>query len=309
MFDGGSHSSGLLPVRTVLLVFILASPLVCRGGTDGPFPPPLLDRVRKATVRINDPADQSVSSGTVIGHDAEGVFVLTARHCIDGGSLDDVFVEAFSDFSDPGHAIPGQVELLAQSLAADLALLRLRTRESMPGELSIYPSNRTAPDRDRVCIVGCAQGRPPEFRPTQTVGRIEYSSGRYWKTEAVPVPGQSGGALFNRDGYLVGVVSASLGNHGIYAACEELYAVCDRAGKSDLYRHSAVVAGALTPPQGTSSRPSQNRPPASVPTTPVGALGPIRQRDPISNPNRNTGHNLVPGRRPSSGEAIFVIHN
>jgi S1-C subfamily serine protease len=180
----------------------------------------------RATVRISNPATDSTGSGVVIKQDADFVFVLTARHVID--RADKVQVHTFSALSYPQVEKTYDAEIVAESRAKDLAVVRVSTRDKFPAVLPVCAAAKAPTDKDFAAVsVGCDGGKAPTCRAETVKGRKAVRRPGEevvvsWEVENAPAAGRSGGPLVDRRGYVIGIASGANGDRGYYVHPEEI---------------------------------------------------------------------------------------
>lgn len=153
----------------------------------------------------------SSSSGSGVVASADG-YIITNKHVIDNGEKIQVF------FNDKSVAT---ARLIGSDPTTDLAVLKVEER-------GLTAINYGDSDAVRVGEWVLAVGNPFNLESTVTAGivsakgrnidilRGEYSIESFIQTDAVVNPGNSGGALVNSRGELVGINSAILSQGGSY---------------------------------------------------------------------------------------------
>lgn len=150
-------------------------------------------------------------SATMI--DREAGLLLTAHHCVSDKNLGDftmVKQKLYEDHDTIGIFMV-RAEYVAKDHLNDLALLRI-------GERAVAPFPMVATIATEAPIVGdtiWVVGNPLGLDNTVTRGIISAKHRKterheYWQTDAVIAGGASGGAVYNNDGELIGVVSAGI---------------------------------------------------------------------------------------------------
>ncbi len=133
-------------------------------------------------------------SGVLIGHRG---LILTAGHMVNSSRL--MFVKFKSGFT-------GRAVFVARYSKGDLALLRMIPPS--PGFYGYYPGvdmfGWTSLIGDQVWHIG----NPISLRWIFTEGRVSQRIDEYTLSTTVVNPGSSGGALYNRQGFLIGICSA-----------------------------------------------------------------------------------------------------
>lgn len=159
--------------------------------------------------------ERPLSSGSGVIIDAKG-FIVTNNHVIDGADRIDVVLDDRRRF---------EATLIGKDPTTDLAVLKIETKEDLPF-LSFGNS-----DQVRVGEWVLAVGNPFDLTSTVTAGIVS-AKGRninilrrndgmgiesFIQTDAAVNPGNSGGALINTNGELIGINTAIATNTGSYA--------------------------------------------------------------------------------------------
>ena len=248
--DGGSPGQRRRAPLALAVVLLVASALVgfgARAGwfdTGGPQPAAvvtpdsrtasspeasggidvdnLADEVEDAIVNITSVTDGGVGSGTGLLVSSDGL-VLTNHHVI--SAAEDLQVEV------GGNGEMHDAHVVGYAIDDDVALLQI-------DDVSGLPTIDAADDvvtSDDVLVMGNALGRggEPTVSPGTVVGldrQITASDERGANAEtltgmiqisATVQPGQSGGAVVNADGEVVGMTTAASGDGGIRFGFEE----------------------------------------------------------------------------------------
>lgn len=194
-----------------------------------------------SAVRIIDWSDRGGRAGTgaIVGARPEEFFVLTAHHVVHPGKRLEVQLFDRECYPDPARRIAEGVSVIASNTHADLALLRVHSKEVPNRYFKIAPDAREMHDI-AVLTIGCDYGSAPTCAVDTLKGSRHLprprASVRFWVTESTPVVGRSGGPLIGSDGYLIGVCrgflteTAALPAQGIYASLEEIYRLMELAG-------------------------------------------------------------------------------
>jgi len=141
------------------------------------------------------------ASGVLLSDDQ----VLTANHVVERD--EDIFV-TLAD----GLRLPAR--LAGRDRGSDLALLRLEQAAPSAAEFAL--------DEPRIGQIALALGRPSSEGLQASLGVISLIGGpartgrdarleRYFRTDAIPLPGFSGGPLINTDGSILGVNTSGFG--------------------------------------------------------------------------------------------------
>jgi hypothetical protein len=205
------------------------------------FPKDSQVRAFTATVRIYNVTKEVAGSGVLLKRNGPLVYVLTANHVVDGAKR--LEVSTFTAESHPkAAAVYRTTDILAQSAEADLAVVRLTTRDEMPGSVIICPASRVPDAKDFVALsVGCGRGESPDCALEDVKGRRRVrkpgaaASVLTWETARAPAKGRSGGPLIDRQGFLIGVDSGASDGKGYYTHVEEVHTFLRRNGLEWLY--------------------------------------------------------------------------
>jgi len=149
-----------------------------------------------------------------------------------------VEVATFTSESHPkAAAVYRKVEVIAQSASSDLAVLRLTTRDEMPGSVVVCPATKVPNGKDFAALsVGCEGGRAPTCAVETVKGKREVrkpgadATLSCWETANAPDKGRSGGPLLDRNGYLIGVDSGTGDGKGYYVHGDVLHTFLRRNG-------------------------------------------------------------------------------
>jgi S1-C subfamily serine protease len=208
-------------------------------------------RAMAATVRlkVEEPQGQAIGTGTIVDtHGDEAVLVTCAHIFRASEGQGRIQVEVF-------HPQPRTLEgkLIEWDLKRDVAVVAIK---SGAGTVSapVAPTGMTVNKQDPAFSVGCDKGADPTIRQTKITNLNRYVGPPNIEAAGEPTIGRSGGGLFSREGYLIGVCNCAdeQDNEGIYAAIESIHSQLEKAGLEDLYK-----------PQ---SKPAVESPPAAAAT-------------------------------------------
>jgi S1-C subfamily serine protease len=209
------------------------------------FPKEAQVKAVTATVRVANAAKGFEGSGALVHKSGPFLYVLTAAHVVAGAKK--VEVATFSADSHPKPAkVYREVEVLARSAEADLAVLRIVTRDDPPGLVRICTPGSVPEAKGLAALaVGCAAGGAPSctlevIKDRRKVRRPEAESAVVcWEAERAPAKGRSGGPLIDRKGRLIGVASGVGDAKGYYAHAEEVHAFLKQNALEWLYEDKA----------------------------------------------------------------------
>ena len=198
------------------------------------FPRPLQEAAVAATVRVSNPTRGKTGTGVLIHRRGPYAYVLTAAHLVGKESF--VEVSTFSARSYPGpEKTYRAAEVLARDRRADLAVLRVATRQAPPGLLPLGPKSAAPTGKDfPVLGVGCEPNGPPtpalDVVKAARVVRKPGEEGKTlcWETATGQAGGRSGGPLLDRQGRLIGIASGVNNGKGYYVHLDEIHAFLRR---------------------------------------------------------------------------------
>jgi S1-C subfamily serine protease len=198
------------------------------------FPRALQESALVATVRVTNPFLDKDGSGVLIHHRGPYAYVLTAAHLVRKERFVDVTTFSVKSYPKAEKTYRG-AEVLARDPRADLAVLRLATREAPPGLLPLGPRSAAPAGKDfPVLGVGCERNGPPtpllDVVKAARVVRKPGEGGKTlcWETATGQPGGRSGGPLLDRQGRLIGLASGVSNGKGYYVHLEEIHAFLRR---------------------------------------------------------------------------------
>jgi S1-C subfamily serine protease len=179
------------------------------------FPRAAQEKAFAVTVRLRQPNGVNTATAVRLLKDGNAVYYLTAAHNVQ--DLNKVTIEVFTLQSFPNPArIVNNVIITDRWPDADLALLCAIETETEPVAAVCPPDAIPTEPTFPVLTVGCTAGKQPELlseRVLRTVlarkGPTVTRSIRSWEVEKSPALGRSGGPMFDRNGYLIGICSGS----------------------------------------------------------------------------------------------------
>ena len=179
----------------------LSAPLVAAGGNLDLIPS-LVDRLEPSIVSVLVQTPQGGAQGSGVVWDGARGLIVTNNHVVTDAQ--DVLVQLAA-----GDQIPAEV--VATDPNTDLAVIRVDRTD--------LPSAEFAPELPRVGELAVAIGNPLGFENTVTAGIVSAvhrnldQNGPYIdliQTDAPISPGNSGGALVNAAGQVIGINSAGI---------------------------------------------------------------------------------------------------
>lgn len=225
----GSQSDPVATVRPA------AVPLSAHPLLDGLSPLPASPQSLAATVRIqvDNLGNQSVGTGTIIYTSGDDVFVLTCAHLFsareavsNSTAVSKVAVELFQGSSIV--RVPARI-IEVSTDSVDLALVSFRS--SLPlAKVSLLPKGEVLAEHARVFSIGCDHGDRPSRRDSVIAQMNRYTGSANVEVAGAPVPGRSGGGLFDARGRLIGVCFAadSVLDEGLFVGPDAIHQRLDR---------------------------------------------------------------------------------
>ena len=209
----------------ILPILLIALSALDQAVVDSDYFATATQRERCATVlRIRQ---DGTGTGVVIAWDAEtrAAYAVTAYHVVDGRG--EITAESFS--SDQSSPIIKQsfrdLQVVAFDAPADLAIIRFPAPHPLPVS-PICPADLMPEGTFYGMTIGCSHGDAPSIWAEEEVHASVaciFPWGRAWRTSSEPIPGRSGGPLYDRRGLLLGVCCLRLGGDGFYTDLDLLH--------------------------------------------------------------------------------------
>lgn len=184
-------------------------------------------------LRVQDAAGAGCGTGTII-HAKDGqALILTCGHIfreyVEGGRIN---VDLFG--SSGPQTVVGR--LLSYDEDRDVGLLTIQAPSNLE-TIPVAPPGYTVEVGETVANVGCNHGDDPTVRRNKVTAIDRYLGPPNIEVAGRPVVGRSGGGLFSRDGYVIGVCNAAdlQENEGVYAALGSIHQVLDDANLGFVY--------------------------------------------------------------------------
>lgn len=237
-------------------------------------PLPLAASVR---LRGRDASGLNYGSGTIIDCRDGRAMILTCGHIFRELKSDSVLeVDVFT--SQGVKTLAGRP--VKHDLEADVGLLVVQTDLPLTVARVAPPTLKLAPGLT-VQSVGCGGGDDPTLQTIKVTALNRYLGPDNVECSGVPVQGRSGGGLFTKEGFVVGVCSAAdhKEQRGLYAGLKAIHDLLDQSHLSHLYR---PASGAKSADTQIASADETDSPPRS-PTNRVRSLPP--DDDPAENLN------------------------
>jgi S1-C subfamily serine protease len=196
--------------------------------TAPPEVPSEVEKAIPATIRLKEPAANSVGTGAVIGTKDTYVYILTAAHVI---SRDPRLVtETFKPARLPklDSTIEGG-EVLYRSVESDMAVIRVPAGRREWPVIPISAALAKDAAAPTAWVAGCDDGGGPLITAITLTGkklvrRADGGTGFFWQAKGEAVPGRSGGPLLDKDGRLIGLCSGAQGGMTYYTHLDEIRA-------------------------------------------------------------------------------------
>lgn len=198
-----------------------------RVGATGQNRPGLNDVVVR--LRVKNGKGLHFGTGTVIHSQPQQAIILTCGHIFrDLSSSAEIEVDLFR--GDEVVMLPGAV--IDYDLESDVGLLSISPSQKIPAA-RLADSNRPVKEGDRVQSIGCGGGEAPTVQRIQVTGLNRYLGPENIECTGVPVPGRSGGGLFNERNEVIGLCVAAdrPGKRGLFMA---LPTVCRLLQRTEL---------------------------------------------------------------------------
>ncbi len=196
--------------------------------------PKALAQSATVRIRIDEPEQQAVGTGTIIDNTNGEALVMTCGHLFRNlGPNARVLIELFE--GNQAVVYPAQV-IDFQADDPDIGLLSFRPGRPVPS-VPLKPSSQPLREGESVFSLGCDHGQDPTRRDTRITKLNRYQGAPNVEIAGMPVQGRSGGGLFNQAGELIGVCNAADSelDEGLYSGPEVLYQQIAKLGLDRLY--------------------------------------------------------------------------
>jgi S1-C subfamily serine protease len=195
----------------------------------------------RATVKIVNLTANHEGSAVIVKQDKNLVYLLTAGHLARPG--DKLEIRTFTAESYPKPAnVYKAAEVLAANREKDIAVIRLATRDTMPGVLPLCPPKKVLNEKDFPGLsAGCSGGEAPvcqveTVRGKKSVRRPDdLEATLTWESTTAPAKGRSGGPLIDKRGFIIGVASGANDDQGYYTHIDEIHHFLKRNALNWLY--------------------------------------------------------------------------
>ncbi len=209
------------------------------------------ERLLAASVRIRVKTAQfyDYGSGTIIDARNNRALILTCGHLFrdyakeKGGTIEvDMFGQS------PLQNV--EARYICHDLESDLGLISIPLSHPVQ-TIPVAPLDYQAIRGATVSSVGCDNGRAPTVQPGQVVAINRYLGPANIHASGSSVQGRSGGGLFSKEGYIIGVTLANESgeNQALYCSYPAIHQMLSKHNLSDI----------VTAPCNDSSRLSEDR--------------------------------------------------
>ena len=215
----------------------------------------------KSTVRIRvvTPQGENLGTGTIIDSQVGRSIVLTCGHLFrDIPANTKITVDVFeSEDGEVYETLPAR--LVKFDLDADCGLLSL-SAEGLPVTPVAGLQTRLIKGMP-VQSFGCGGGERPTIHQMRLTALNRYLGPDNLECDDVPVQGRSGGGLFTRDGWLIGICTAADNKEqrGLYCGLKPIQKLLDQCQLTSLYVPKESSAAALASVSDSRDAGSSNR--------------------------------------------------
>jgi|GEM_PF-798438 len=169
------------------------------------------------------------ATAVVIARNNNELYLLTSEHVVRKSS--ELKLEFFDRKS---YSRVSRTVLFGTALevfpVADFAVLRFPILKDQNFEQVRLATPAERPKRfpTEGISIGCTNGKSPTCEEATLIAKRlarrtnNDEIGFFWETEQIPIPGRSGGPLFDPDGNLIGICSATTGGKGFYTHLDEI---------------------------------------------------------------------------------------
>jgi S1-C subfamily serine protease len=166
-----------------------------------------IQRLKRSIVKIDTPTESG--TGIIVGSSETEVFVLTAYHVVEAAQ--DIKV---SFFDKRYLEFPATIHHKYEE-RSDFAVIRVRKKEgqeSVPSDLqSLTPSALALKESTKLMILGHSRGQPWLYRPGEVISLNSDNNFEKFLLTGNIENGDSGGAVFDEKGLLLGMVTGREG--------------------------------------------------------------------------------------------------
>jgi len=263
-------------------------------------------------LRVDDAGGHSLGTGTIVdvhqSQDSIEALVLTCGHIFRSSQgKGKITVELFEP-SQKG-AVTGK--LLRHDLDRDLALIAVQLRAPIRPVRIAGPDYRVSRGQP-VFSIGCNRGEYPTAMRGQINAVNKFLGPENITVSGRPVDGRSGGGLFSKDGYLVGVCNAAdpESNEGLYAAYPSIHKKLDVAKLAFVYqtmpRTNAQADLAMSGDRGPKVAVVPSRTAATIAPAAQQTANPVALANPTQNIDRQREAEILNSQQ-GRAEVICII--
>jgi hypothetical protein len=183
-------------------------------------------------LKVEEPQGHAIGTGTIIDTHGDEAVLITCGHIFRASQgKGRIQVELF-------HPQPRMVEgkLLDYDLERDIAIVSINSGSGTVCA-PVSPTGLAVNKNDAAFSVGCDKGADPTIRQSKIKSLNRYVGPPNIEAAGEPTIGRSGGGLFSRDGYLIGVCNCAdaQDDEGIYAATATIHWQLEKVGLTELF--------------------------------------------------------------------------
>ena len=244
-------------------------------------------------------------SGTIIDSKPGRTVILTCGHIFrdmkEGAVIE---VDVFDSKSFQTYL--GKV--ITYNLDSDVGLIAIPTATAL-GCSRIAAPGIAISEGEHVFSIGCGGGQPPSRLQARVTKLNRYRGPDNIECTGAPIPGRSGGGLFNSRGEVVGVCFAADTENkcGLYTGLNPIYTLLDKASLTHVYRPAATPGSAPgtigLADAGSPNAAFQADSVASAPATLRETADGDRARPPVGRLDTQA----APGVREEESEVICIV--
>ena len=223
-------------------------------------------------IRMKDGRITDYGTGTIIESRLGRTIILTCGHIIRDASRDAKFeVDLFLN----GKTKTVVASVLKANYDADVGLLTIPTDSALPFT-HVAEAGSQSQAGDAVLSIGCSSGQDPTRENLKITAINPYQGPDTIECSGLPVPGRSGGGLFNVKNEIIGICMAAneKDKRGLYCGLKPIHALLREAKLSHLVRSPA-------PPAQLASNQNRLQPLSRLETISFGQSAPEPAKQPF----------------------------
>lgn len=205
----------------------------------------LRQRAMQATVRlkVEDPTGYNFGTGTIIDVHGEEALILTCGHIFrDSAGKGKITVDLVAE----GARGPVVGQLIAyDDSRRDIGLVAIRPGVKLE-PAQVAPGSYRATSGNRVFSIGCDFGKAAKLVESEITSINRYVGPSNIEVRGRPAEGRSGGGLFSKEGYLIGVshLADPTDNEGIYGGLEIIHEQLVQIKHDHIFRRAETALAA-----------------------------------------------------------------